>query len=51
MWKPFLRKLFKIEVEGRDGSIIKVNEVKKVLNSRMMEVFQGSNLGKIFEEM
>ena len=33
---------FKIEVEGEDGSIIIVNTVKKVFNSRMMEVFQGS---------
>ena len=43
--------LFKIEVEGEDGSIVKVDEVKKAFNSQMMEVFQGSNLGEIIEEM
>ena len=39
---------FKVEVE--DESIIKVDEVIKAFNSRMMEVFQGSNLGEIIEE-
>ena len=41
----------KAEVEGEDGSIIRVNMVDEVFNSQMMEVFQGSNLGKISEEM
>ena len=43
--------LFKIEVEGEDGSIIKVDEVKKAFNSQMMEVFQGSDMGKIIKDM
>ena len=43
--------LFKIEVEGEDGSITKVDEVKKVFNSQMMEVLKGSDLGKIIEKM
>ena len=42
---------FKIEVEGEDGSVIKVDEVRKAFNSRMMEVFQGSDLGEIIEKM
>ena len=43
---------FKVEIEGKDGSVIKVNEpVRKVFNSQMAEVFQGSDLGKIIEEV
>ena len=42
---------FKVEVEGEDVSIIKVDEVKKAFNSWMMEVFQRSDLGKLIEEM
>ena len=42
---------FKVEVEGEDGSIIKVDTVKKAFNSQMMEVFQESDFGKIIEEM
>ena len=42
---------FKVEVEGKDGSINKVNEVRKLFNRWMMEVFQGSDLGEIIEEM
>ena len=30
---------FKVEIEGEDGSIMKVNEVKKAFSSRMIEVF------------
>ena len=42
----------KVEVhEGEDGSAIKVDEVEKLFNSRMLEVFQGSDLGKIIKEM
>ena len=32
-----------VEVEDGDGDIIRVNMVKKVFNSQMMEVFQGSD--------
>ena len=42
---------FKVEVKGENESIIKVNEVRKVFNSQMMEVFQGSDFGEIIEEM
>ena len=42
--------LFKVEVKGEDGSIIKVNTIK-AFNRWMTEVFQGSDLGKIIEEM
>ena len=42
---------FKIETEGKDGSIIKVDEVKKAFNSQMAEVFQGSDLSEIIKEM
>ena len=42
---------FMEEVEGEDESVIKVDEVRKVLNSRMMEVSTGSDLGKIIKEM
>ena len=43
--------LFKIEVEGEDGSIIKVDEIKKAFNVHMIKVLQGSKLGEIIEEM
>ena len=42
---------FKVEVEDGDGDIIRADEVKKAFNSQKTEVFQGSNLGKIIEEM
>ena len=42
---------FKVEIKGEDGSIIKVNETRKTFNSQMTEVFQGSDLGEIIEEM
>ena len=35
---------FKVEIKGKDGSVINVDEVRKAFNSRMTEVFQGSNL-------
>ena len=41
----------KVEIEGEDGSVITANEVRKAFNSRMMEVFQGSELDEIIEEM
>ena len=34
---------FIVETEGKDESVIKVNEVRKAFNSPMMEVFQGSD--------
>ena len=37
--------LSKVEVEVEDGSVIKVDTVKKAFNSRMM-VFQGTDLGE-----
>ena len=40
---------FKVETEGEDRSIIKVDDVRKACNSQMMEVFQGSDLGKMIE--
>ena len=42
---------FKVEVENEDGSVIRVETVDKAFNSRMMEVFQGSDLGKVIDEM
>ena len=42
---------FKVEIEGENGRVIKVNEVKEGFNSQMMEVFHGSNLDKIIKEM
>ena len=41
----------KVETEGEEGSIIKVDEVRKMFNSWMTEVFQGSDLGEIIKEM
>ena len=41
----------RIEVKGEDGSVIKVYEVRKAFNSRMMEVFQKSDLDEIIKEM
>ena len=40
---------FKVEVEGGEESIIIVDTVKNVLNSRMMEPFQRSDFGKIIK--
>ena len=42
---------FMVEVEDGDGNIIRVDMVKKAFNSQMTEVFQGSELDKIIEEM
>ena len=39
----------KVEIESDDGSVITVDDVEKVFNSQMMEVFQGSDLGKIIK--
>ena len=40
-----------VEDRGWGGNIIRVDMVKKAFNSWMIEVFQGSDLGKIIEEM
>ena len=42
---------FKVEVEDEDGNAIRVDKVDKEFNSRMMEVFQGSNLEEVIYEM
>ena len=42
---------FKIEVEDGDGNIIRVDMVDKAFNSRMIEVFKGSDLNEKIEEM
>ena len=44
---------FKVEVEDGDGdgNVIRVDTVDKAFNSRMMEVFKGSNLKEIISEM
>ena len=40
---------FKVEVE--DGDVIRVDTIDKAFNSQMMEVFKGSDLNEIIEEM
>ena len=42
---------FKAEVGNGNGRIIRVNMVGKAFNSQMMEVFRGSNLGKIIDKI
>ena len=42
---------FKVEVEVGDGNVRRVDMVDKAFNSRMMEVFKGSNLNEIINEM
>ena len=42
---------FKVEVEVGNGNVIRVDTVDKAFNSRMMEVFKGSNLNEIINEM
>ena len=41
---------FKVKIESEDGSVIKVNEIRKAFNSLMTEVFEGTDLDKIIEE-
>ena len=41
---------FKVEVDG-DGNVFRVDEVRQVFNSWMMEVFQGSDLNEIIDKM
>ena len=42
---------FKVKVEDGDENVIRVDTVDKAFNSRMMEVFKGSNLNEIINEM
>ena len=42
---------FKIKVEGEDGKVVRVTEIRKAFNSQMTEVFQGSDLNEIIDEM
>ena len=39
------------KVEDGDGNVIRADTVDKTFNSRMMEVFKGSNLNKTINEM
>ena len=40
---------FKVEVE--DGDVIRIDTIDKAFSSQMMEVFKGSDLNEIIEEM
>ena len=42
---------FKVEFAGEDGSVIRVDMVDKPFKRQMMEVFWGSNLDEMIEEM
>ena len=42
---------FKVEVVDEDGNIIRIDMVDKAFNSQMTEVFQGSNLDEVIDEM
>ena len=42
---------FKVEVEDEDGNVIRVDTVDKAFNSRMKEMFQGSNLDEVIDEL
>ena len=42
---------FEVEVDDGDLNVIRVYMVDKAFNSRMMEVFKGSDLNEILEEM
>ena len=46
-----LDSIFTVSVEDMDGEFVRVDTVKKVFNSRITEVFQGSDLGEIIEEI
>ena len=37
---------FMVKVEDENGNVIGVNRVKKVFNSQMTDIFQGSDLNK-----
>ena len=41
----------KVEIENGDGNVIRVDTIDKAFNSRMTEVFKGSDLNKIIDEM
>ena len=42
---------FKVEVEDGDENLIRADMVDTAFNSQMMEVFKGSDLNEIIEEM
>ena len=42
---------FKVEVEDGDENLIRADMVDKAFNSQMMEMFKGSDLNEIIEEM
>ena len=42
---------FKVEMDDGDGNVIRIDMVDKTFNSRMMEVFQGSNWNEVIDEM
>ena len=42
---------FMVEVQDENGNVIGVNRVEKAFNSRMTDIFQGSDLNEIIEEM
>ena len=42
---------FRVEVEDENRNIIGVNRVRLCFNSRMAEIFQGSDLNEIVNEM
>ena len=50
--KPKKPGAFRVKVvEDGNGNIIRVDKVDKVFNSQMTEVFQGSNLDEVIDEM
>ena len=42
---------FMVEVEDENRNVIGVDRVEKAFNSRMTDIFQGSNLNEIIKEM
>ena len=42
---------FRVEVEDGNGNIIGVDRVRLPFNSRKMEIFQGSDLNEVVNEM
>ena len=42
---------FMVEVEDENGNVIGVNRIEKAFNSQMTDIFQGSDLNEIIEEM
>ena len=40
-----------VEVEDENGNVIVVDRVEKAFNSRMTDIFQGSDLNEVIEEI